>query len=113
MNECLEACLITSAPFEIQLALCEFFLATATILFCLSAEAVHYPLARESLAQYLRGDYWIARQRRKHLAYTQTVGLLCMKPRSAADREPRKRAGRASGPQAPRGIHPYHCVGHG
>lgn len=113
MPICLEACLITSAPFEIKLALCEFFLATATILFCLSAEAGHYPLARASLAQYLQGDYWIARQRRKHLAYTHSVGLLCMKPWSAVDREPRKRAGRARGPQATRSIHPSPCVGHG
>ena len=111
MNICLDTLLIASAPIEIQLALGEWFLASATILFCLSAEAGHYPMARRSLQRYLRADYWIARQRRKHLAYSHSVALLGLRPRSTVNRQPGKCGGRASGP-ASLNIHPGACVGH-
>ena len=113
MSIFLDSCLITSAPIEIQLALWEFFFSAATILFCLSAEAGYYPQAREHLRQYLRADYWITRQRRKHLAYTPYRDPGCLKPGSGKNREPWNRAGKVTTPHTPPGFYPPCCMGHG
>ena len=111
MNICLDALLITSAPFEIQLALGELFIASATILFCLSVEAGHYPMAQKSLCRYLQGDYWIARQGRKHLAYSQSVALLRLKPQSTVKRESGNCA-KSVGTPTSFNIYPGSCAGH-
>jgi hypothetical protein len=113
MNIFFDSCLITSAPIEIQLALCEFFFTTAAILFCLSAEAGYYPRAREHLEQYLRADYWITRQRRKHLAYSLYRDPGRLEPGPRKNRESRNLAGKVSPLHPPRGFYPPCCMGHG
>lgn len=113
MSIFLDSCLVTSAPMETQLALCEFFLITATILFCLSAEAGYYPRAREHLRQYLQADYWIKRQRRKHRAYSPCMDPGCLEPGFRNNREPWSRAGRVSPLHPPQGLYPPCCMGHG
>jgi len=110
MSIFLDSCLITSAPIAIQLALCEFFFTTAAILFCLSAEAGYYPRAREHLRQYLRADYWITRQRRKHLAYRLYRDPGCLEPGAGKNGGSRNRAGKVSPLHPPRGFYPHCCT---
>ena len=113
MSIFLDSCLITSAPIEIQLALGEFFFTAATLLFCLSAEAGYYPRAREHLRQYLRADYWITRQRRKHLAYNPYMDPGCPEPGSRKNRESRYRGAKVHPLRPLQGLYPPCCMGQG
>jgi hypothetical protein len=113
MSIFLNTYLITSTPVEIQLALCEFFLSAATLLFCLSAEAGYYPQARQYLAQYAGAEYWIRRHKRKHFAYGHAMDLIGLKARPSYNREPGNCPGKPRRLQGPGGFYPPFCTGLG
>lgn len=62
-----EQLLITSAPTEVLAALGLSAAIAALILFSLAVEAGLYPGARREIARFFTAEYWVNRQRRKHL----------------------------------------------
>ena len=74
MKLSLATSLFATAPAGIKVAIASLFLIAAAILFCLALEAGLYPSAQRYLQQYMRAEYWIRRQKRKHIAYTFAMG---------------------------------------